>query len=439
MGMRYLAPLCIHFLLCLAVGAAPLCLEFEANRIVTPADGPAKEEGVASLRVVLGQTYLEFQQGDELTMIDFAAGVTHHKDGAEYSRASIYADVGFRVAEAANRWVLNQALSQAKIDEAAADMGDVVTVEHLFSIDDKKTDANLSISEGETITYKHKGKLLAELSSKGQTLTAQQSLELARFLRYYLGGHADILRDIEARGVVPTDIRVDVSSLGSNISYRLHLVKAQECQVTTPDFSSLTPVAIKDETLAGPLSVAEGLTPEQAESSALEILAKADAALARKAPLEAALSIFEAYLMRGGELPSQMSNSKAVFQADPDCLLMFEALGTGNEQPEKAVANLRSLEAKVPNPQVLKIFQAGFLLPQGEIVKAREQYLAALTLNPGIVGAWKDLGDIYYSNYETGLAWRCWDLARRLAPEHDMVGEIEKREKALRTGYPEYF
>lgn len=65
--------------------------------------------------------------------------------------------------------------------------------------------------------------------------------------------------------------------------------------------------------------------------------------------------------------------------------------------------------------------------------------MAALTANPYIVGAWKDLGDLYFNEYNTRDAWRCWDLARELLPTHGLLKTVGEFEQNLLNTYPEFF
>jgi len=87
----------------------------------------------------------------------------------------------------------------------------------------------------------------------------------------------------------------------------------------------------------------------------------------------------------------------------------------------------------------LSIFEANHWTGFGETEKARGLFLEVLAENPMIAGVWKDLGDLYYSGYDTGPAWRCWDLGRRISPGHPLFQEVGELESQMLADHPEYF
>jgi len=76
---------------------------------------------------------------------------------------------------------------------------------------------------------------------------------------------------------------------------------------------------------------------------------------------------------------------------------------------------------------------------QGEREMAKQMLLQVLAENPSITAAWKDLGDIYYADYDTEHAWQCWDIGRRLSPGHKLFSTVNKMEQKLETEYPQFF
>lgn len=66
-------------------------------------------------------------------------------------------------------------------------------------------------------------------------------------------------------------------------------------------------------------------------------------------------------------------------------------------------------------------------------------FLAALSADPTLTGAWVDLGGMYYSGLRADAAWACWDAARALRPTHYMLKVVDDRERKLRADHPEFF
>jgi tetratricopeptide (TPR) repeat protein len=88
---------------------------------------------------------------------------------------------------------------------------------------------------------------------------------------------------------------------------------------------------------------------------------------------------------------------------------------------------------------MLDVFQGNILLGLRDGKAGAEHLLAALSINPYLLGAWKDLGGHYYQSFQTDKAWDCWDAARRVNPQHPMLLRINEIERQLRTTFPEFF
>ena len=426
------------FVVCSALPclAKPLCLEFELLKDQS-LDGVTTPGQPQKLRVVLATDYLEFEDSDGRVVHDFVSKQSHLVSGDEYVRRSLYADIGFRVAELQNRMRLLQAVRQANPENLK---GEEVTIEHLFGIDDENTEANINKTEGAVISYGYKGNLLAEFSKKGRPLTQEQSKEFVRFLRYYCGGHPDILSEVQVRAILPETFRIDVSNVTEVTSYKFRTLEAQDCDPPHPDFSALRPTELPPEPMGTLLALGMQLNPAAAEDAAVALTARAEKARLGGSMLEAALAYFEVLLMRGEESPRVLVEERDAFMADPGAKQLFEALLMGDTDPERSAAMLQGLEGKAPRgDHVLKIFEAGMMSAQGQSERARELYMKALAVNPAIAGVWKDLGDLYHGDFKMDEAWLCWDVGRRLAPKHAMLGDISKLEAALRSNYPGFF
>lgn len=435
-AMKPLLTLWLLFWLALPGLAKPLCLKLELvqDKAVEGTVTPGQPQ---ILRVVLTSDYLEIEDMDGRVVHDFVSRQSHLVSGEDYVRRSLYADIGFRVAETANRLRMLEAVRQANPSNL---QGEEVIVEHLFGIDDETTEANISKTEGATLSYGHKGSLLAEFSAKGRPLTPEKSKEFVRFLRYYCGGHPDILSDVQVRAILPDTFRIDVSNVTEVVSYRFRVLDAEDCDPPHPDFSALRPTVLPPEPLGTLVALGLQLAPRAAEDAAVVLQARADQARLQGAMLEAALGYFEVLLMRGGEPPKALSEAREAFNADPLASQLFEGLLAGQQDPARSAAMCQALEGKVPGKDhVLKIFRAGMLMAQGQSEPARDLYLQALAVNPAIAGAWKDLGDLYHSDFQMDKAWLCWDVGRRLSPNHQMLADITKLEAALRSNYPGFF
>lgn len=429
----------LFLFLWLAVGpvlAKPLCVEFELVKSVSK-EGKVSEAAPQRVKVVLTKDYLEIQDADGRVVHDFLSNVSHLVNGDSYVRRSLYADIGFRVMELKNRLFLLEALRQAKVDAVP---GGEVEVEHLFAVDDEQTEANISKTEGATVSYGSEGKLLAEFSSKGKKLTPEQSRAFVRFVRYYCGGHPDILSDVQVRGVLPERFRVDVSNVAEVTSYAMTTVSSAVCDPSRPDFSGLRPTVLPPEPLGTLVALALQLTPEAVPTAQALLQSRAETALAEGKALSSVLLLFEVLLMGGDGPPALLSEGRAQFEANADSKALFDALMAGSKDADLGAEMFQALEPRAgEQAHILKIFRAGMLVASDKRADAARLYLEALLVNPALAGAWKDLGDIYHANYDMDMAWLCWDVGRKLAPKHMMLQDVNRLEHSLRINYPGFF
>ena len=132
----------------------------------------------------------------------------------------------------------------------------------------------------------------------------------------------------------------------------------------------------------------------------------------------------------------------AVYQKDHAELdRFFRSLGiSGKNQAEKAIAELQKINRKKLNRfHMIDIMIANQQSVLGQNDKAEKRMLAALKANPFITGAYKDLGDMFYADFDMASAWLCWDFARKQVPEHFMLKPISEYEKELLRDFPDFF
>ncbi|MDF7798396.1 hypothetical protein P4C99_02925 [Pontiellaceae bacterium B1224] len=154
-------------------------------------------------------------------------------------------------------------------------------------------------------------------------------------------------------------------------------------------------------------------------------------------------TLFIGYGLASGiqEMPPSFFEWRDKLIADPDVQILFKSLSVqSKEEAEAAVEAYAALSAKADEGRfALQIFRANMQESLEKPNDAVDSFKLALTQQPIIVGAWKDLGDIYYQMYLPSEAWACWDAGRSLNPEHKLFEEINEMESALMADHPEYF
>lgn len=59
--------------------------------------------------------------------------------------------------------------------------------------------------------------------------------------------------------------------------------------------------------------------------------------------------------------------------------------------------------------------------------------------DPFLTGVYHDLGRFLERSFQHPLAWECYDLARKLYPNHPLLKDVAEEESALEKAEPQYF
>lgn len=140
------------------------------------------------------------------------------------------------------------------------------------------------------------------------------------------------------------------------------------------------------------------------------------------------------------EVRSVLGDPKA---KEPVAELLSHMDGPGS--PEEMIADVDWLLARKGkggrNDVLYDLFAAGLLSKAGEkhSARARDLLLAVVEGRPDLTGAWHDLGFVYRERFEVDLAWRCWEAAIRLAPDHAILGDVHGIGRDLEKKHPDFF
>ena len=196
-----------------------------------------------------------------------------------------------------------------------------------------------------------------------------------------------------------------------------------------------------DPAIEKPLAAAMAATPETVAAAAEALVAEGVAAAQAGRMLKAILAFLERTLVSGDDLPPEFSAHREAITADANVKAFLQALRPANaEEARAAIATMSRLQLLVPRKAyALAMYKANFSTNLGEPDAAAKDFHAALAKNPLLTGVWKDLGFIHYNGYDAPGAWRCWDAARRIAPQHGMLSQVTKLEAQMLAEHPEYF
>ena len=426
------APVFLVWLLLVAsLSAQPLEMKFSLTVTTTREEGE-DEVRKQSLVVVLDEELLDYVVDGSRRFLDFRTKREYQDDGDGVREISLYADVGFRAIELPNRLMLSQAMSAAGIEIPPSVMQGPVMAEHLFALDAPKNEDEPTKEAGR---WTYGENLLFEASPRGEALTAEQSKSFVRFLRYYGGGHPLILDDLAKAAVVPEKFTLVIYNMAATrrLDFTLDSVKKTERKLQPPS-GAKAPAEGEFEPL---IFATSQLPSSDVEGKWNELLQEAREGAERGEAFQSFLAFNEYHLASGNSIDAFMDKHSDLYSSDPELQKMARALRQGAPESLEAFEELKS--AAGPRAHILTIFQASHLLEAGKLPDAQAKYLQALQANPTITGAWKDLGEVSYSMFEAELAWQCWDLARKLAPNHGMLEQVDALERTLEKRYPEFF
>jgi hypothetical protein len=448
-GARTACLSALVFVACARLAAAGLELKIAIHQTTDPSVEGSKAkhaETDSELRVTAGKTLLRIDDGAEraLAAYDFDKHRVWMRstNGKSFTDISLFAPLGFRVAELQNRMMMGTILSEAGAKDMEFQSPEII--EHLFSLPAKKTPGKPERAEtDDTVTYRIGSNLLAEWTKQGTRIDNENAHVWTRFLRYQVQGHPKILAALAAEASVPQILTIVQYDIAMVITTRLETVA---CEVI-PDPETLgieTEAVIEGDgskRLYAILRKVMSTSSNVFEKAAAEVLASAEKDLEAGAWFEAFLGFMEYSLQTGGEQWTARVKDRAGWKEDPDIRLLGEHMEPRDEQEAEAgIAVYKKLRGRTKkHDHVLMIFEANNRARLGKSKEAVDHFLGALDKNPYITGVYKDLGDVYFGGYQTVDAWRCYDTGRRICPGHRIFESLNKYEQRLMADYPEYF
>ena len=439
---RGLLPILVLFLMPLQSAQAGLVLNFAKEISVTNSnekDAPP-EVTISTIQVEIGNQYFRITDHDIDSVYNFKNRriLTIDKKKKTYHNDSLFINLGFRGYEFQNRQYLGKVLASAS--SANGNLMPTTLNEHNLSIKAKDHDSEIQKKTNDkTVTYRWKDKELCEYSKKFQKVNKTYQDGFARFLRYHVSGHPNILNDIQTLSGIPEKLTITNHNVQKR-AITLRLLSYKHIPDILPTLEGYSKSEDVGE-LSTLLSQDINYTSEALSISSTSLLVKADKAYKEKRQLDAMLAYLEYTLVTGEQMPSQFFSQRDLISKDADVKALISSLSPKTkEEAKKSVEMLVSLREKsTDRKHVLQIFEANNRLALGMSQESKALFHAALGINPHITGAWKDLGDIYFRSYNSQAAWRCWDTARALNASHHLLVPIKQLEERLTKINPEFF
>lgn len=391
-------------------------------------------------RVIVGEHYVSVGSVNNLSVLDFAKRRRYAIDPqtARYVEYSLFDTVGFRVAEMQNRRALARALAESKIDAA---LSDVVYNEQSLSVIAASGSKITETNDGGDVVLAIDGKVLLRRSVAGTSVSANDAAGFVKFLRYTAGGHPLVLDRLAAEQRIPQQFTFSYRDAGGRQTRHYEILSVTMSAPASYDLAPYTKGSSSTDVVDQLLDRIEQSSPPAYELMRNAMKQQTARAFSAKRPLDAMLGAIELSLMTGQPLAPFTPDETAQLLGDAQVRRVNAAIGaSGNAALTAAIPVLQQAHwDNMEKGHMLTLFEANDRQALGQLDVARPMFVSVLNSNPWLAGAYKDLGDLQFREFDMARAWRCWDAGRRMAPGLSIFSSVNQLEKSLLQQHPEYF
>lgn len=425
-----------------ALAEVNLLMSIYTHNAPRKADTKVPPDSQESLEVTLADGFISVKSAQNTSIFDFKTRrrIVLDNTTKSYVGYSLYDTVGFRTLEFKNREMLNGALTAAKITGAPMAM---VDNEHILSLQSRSPTKIDEAINGDDMVFSSDGRQLARWSKKGFEVSVTDAERFAKFLRYSQGGHPIVLGKLAVGNLIPNKLIFTFTEIWGTSSRSVSIKALRQVDSSSNDLSSYSTrkAVVSSDSLDNILDQAVGLTREEMETAKTLNQNGVEKAFRDGQILDAMLGLLERTLMTGQQVQPFSSEQLIKVRSDPSVQKFTVALGAKTkEDVAEAIKTLVELRSQAPNKSyVLKIFEANDRRLLGDFVTARKLFMESLQSNLLLAGVYKDFGDLLLMQYNTPMAWRCWDAGRHLAPQFGNFEAVNQFEKSLVAQHPEYF
>jgi hypothetical protein len=402
----------------------------------------APADNLAPVNLTLADTYFVVKTDEQTSVYDFEKRKRIVIDNEARTRVdySLYDTAGFRVLELQNRDMLAKAMAAANIDQPRLTP---VDTEHILAIQTTPSAPLQVRTDDAEDVFSNDARVLFRRSVKSTPVSPAEARMFAQFMRYTHGGHPQILGELARTNAIPARLVMVTYDILGTTTQTFTVKSVRSIDAVPPDLSatSLRQAPASTDSLDHALDRAVAITP--AALAALRQRSKDELAAAFREgrSLDAFLGILEWPLMTDEALPPLSPEQKTLLQADATIGRLSLAFGAKTKEDlTNAIRVFAEFKATATTKAyVLDIFEANDRAKLGDRNAARKLFLKVLSVNPGIAGVYKDLGDNLIAEFDMPRAWRCWDIGRRFAPKFKNFEPVNQFERLLATKHPEFF
>lgn len=436
------------FILASSVARAEIVLTYEVEREQIHGE-QAGEVSLEKLTATLGEDYLAVEQGDSQIIYDFEKREMMIQSAEENlcSTTALYSWPNFLDMELQNRIAIRQILYGGGAEginslepfSEEADLGITTGGISKYAVKD--------IQEAQGTKYYFEDHQVAYVSLREDSIPKDYRQSFEKLLLYSMPMHPLIRRQALKSSkwiAVYEKIPIDVVGSHEKTTYILKgiettqeavLLHRQGCpananQSTDSHAARLNKIISGVENTSLPL--------EQDWNEGKQIV---DDLVENEDYFEAYLGLFEQHLKYGHNIESKMQQVFPVIGHDPRVVLLIQGMDSSSkEKVAQSIDKLKSIDRTgLSRGYMIDIFLANTLFADGQAGEAIDLFIKVLEHDPLFVGAYNDLALIFNSQYDSVSAWQCWDIARKIVPDHPMLKGVTEHERYLVREYPEFF
>lgn len=170
-----------------------------------------------------------------------------------------------------------------------------------------------------------------------------------------------------------------------------------------------------------------------------DVFEKSKKMITENRPVDAFLTMMEYGLTTSDPAIAENKVILDVAKKDPTVVKIAQNIVPESEtQAKESLKELISIDqTKLEKGYLIEIFKADIEDQLGQ--DASPEFVKALSKNPYITGAYKDLGDNFFCQGDFINAWGCYEMFRKIHSKHLFIEDIEESEKVLEKTFPECY
>ena len=393
-----------------------------------------------------------------------------------FNNASCFALPAFQQLELRNRIQLSKLLVNAKaLDGQIPSFEDAVWSEQELSTQ-KTPSRPLTIKRSSgSVEWWLGAELVVKTSASGHQISSTDRTKFLRYFSRYLRIHPQVRRDIIDSGIIPSQIEISHRRLDGKSVETILFSSWQTSRMNYPLPPQLTSeIATRSNEnsaeAAGIRSTLNALSGvgEASKASFESLLDQLEGAAKRKEALQTTLTflkitqVFGGLLMADGEKMEQIRSLMPIVQPllqsnEASKFMQASSLaGTGGEGPEREASAAYLADAQnldqidfgtfryVTFANLVQISTGTKTWDEAifrKMPSLTDSYWTHIAAFPWASNAFKDLGDTWYSQFETYKAWEAWDLGKAVDPDwqRGSMNSVDDLEKRIRLLMPDSF